>query len=150
LPNVRPSSKSLRGKRFTKYGFYFICFLILVGVIVAITIGVKSAIHDRKSSQLTSSVKTLENGKHTCKQGIQQLSSDTPQLGNNTAYSTTAREQALQYVMACTFMAGNPKQAIAYADQLNSLYMQDGSKSAQKQTALQQYISYMKKYETSQ
>ncbi|HEX4774350.1 MAG TPA: hypothetical protein VH234_02445 [Candidatus Saccharimonadales bacterium] len=134
---------SARRRRLIKYGL--ITILVIV-VLVILGLIIHTKVLPNRSQKLNNIVSTLEDGKHHCSDGLKQIGSLGPQLAGSSKYSTDVREQALNYIISCTFETGNTKQALVYAYQLQKLYTQDGSKSAKQQQNLTQLIKYMESY----
>lgn len=98
------------------------------------------------SARLISTVKGLENGHHQCSDGLKKLNSSGKQTVNLKHYSLNAQETVLNYLMPCEFVTSNTAQAYKYAQQLNLVYVKEGSSSLQKRQQLENFVRYMEAY----
>ncbi len=144
---VKPAHSTILRKKLEHLSIYALGLLAAVGLVVLCVHLISSELKNRRNDHVVSSVKTLENGKHTCDQGVKQFSSDKQAITNTDKYSVSAREAALKYLVPCEFMTGNKAQALSDAAVLDKLYAQDGSKGEQERADLQQFVTYIKSYQ---
>jgi hypothetical protein len=121
----------------------FIISLILIGCTIALIILKPWS----NNSRLSRKVQTLTTSYHSCSDGIQQLGSVVnPRFAQDTSYSRPVREKVLGYIVNCEFAAGHSAQALAYANQLESLYLRDGKGGARNYAQWQHTIQFIKTY----
>jgi hypothetical protein len=146
-PRVIKLPHRVASRQFLRYGLVIIAVVILVGVLTGIAIEIKHKSNSNKDTKLTNTVKQLKTSYHTCTDGMKELGSAvSPNFAQDTSYARPVREQVLSYVAPCEFSEGHSVQAIAYANQLEGLYKQDGTSGVKSYQQWQQTIQYIKTY----
>ncbi len=143
---LKPATNRVLRKRTLHYGLYGVSVLLVLSAFIFLIHVIQNKLRPDQSDKLVSTISKLEDGKHDCSQGLKQVGSVGSKLSDSSQYTITARETTLNYLMSCNFVAKDTSRAMIYAGQLNKLYIQDGSKSTQKQIQLAQFIIYMKNY----
>jgi hypothetical protein len=138
---IKPAASKVRKKRIFKYIWRTIPLLLVIATIVVLGVLINNKLKNDRSNKLITNITNLSN-KETCSKGLNQISPTATVLAG-THYTTSARERALEYLMACSNITGNNFQALDYANQLEALYVKD--KNTQKQQEITAYISYIKR-----
>lgn len=131
-----------RRRRLIKYTLIVVAIFAVVILVHLIL----DTVIQTPSKKLISTTSHLQNGKRPCSDGLKQIAPMASSLLKPGQYNTKAREAGLDYLMVCTLMSGNTKQALSYATQLNRLYAQNNQ--SQEQQKLAQFIKYMQSFDT--
>jgi hypothetical protein len=135
-PRIVKSSERTPFRKSFRYGLYTIIGLILIVIIIIVLIVFKPKF---ENSHLSHKIQNLTTSYHSCNDGMKQLGSVVNfQFAHNTSYSRSVREKVLAYTSNCEFFEGHSSLAITYANQLESLYLEDG-KSGDKNYLLWQH-----------
>lgn len=118
--------------------------IIIAIIVILLAIFIRDALKKSRSSNLVSNVTHLSQTSE-CSTGLQKIGPIAPALNNDSRYTRTAREKALEYLMACSNITGNNVASLTYANELNGLYIQD--KNISKQRQISSYIAYIKRSE---
>lgn len=143
---TKPSPRSMTIKPFIRYCLYGLGVIIAIVAFIFLTHKTQHNTKANRSKKLISTIQKIEKSGQPCSYGLKQVGSVGSKLSGADLYDTTARETGLDYIMACTFEAGNTKQALIYAGLLDNLYVHDGIKSYPKHIELTRFINYMKSY----
>jgi len=121
---------------------------VLLAIIVIVILGLifLPKLHtSQKTSRSNSLDKTIASLKknETCNDGINQINPEVSKLGNSTYYNIQTRETALNYLVTCTFVAGNTNKALSYSTQLEKLYLSQKQYSQREKAFV--FAQYMEK-----
>lgn len=141
---IKLAKSTVRRKRLMYYGLYVAGFALVIIVVLLLNHKTPAEQKTGRSKKLTGTIKSLEDGSHSCSDGLKHVGSMGSQVANSTQYTNATREVTLDYLMTCNFEEGNTKQALLYANTLEQLYAQDGN--TQKHQSLSQFVIYMKTY----
>jgi uncharacterized membrane protein len=137
----------IASRRFLRYGLVIVTLIIVVGALSGVIIFIKHGTDSNRNTHLSKTTKQLSTSWHSCSEGMKQLGSVVnSKFAQDTSYSRSVREQVLGYIAPCEFAEGHSTQALAYANQLEGLYRQDGANGAKSYQRWQATIQYIKEY----